>query len=194
MAIVIRFNPASMNAAQYDSTIRGLEAAGEVAPAGRLFHACYGQGDQLRVFDVWDSMEAFERFGHTLRPLIEQAGIDTGAPEVIPVHNTLAGDAAPAAVTLEFHPVRISAASYDETMRRLDAAGPDALAGLVFHTCYGTGDDLRIFDAWSSAEAPQRFAPSVLFPILAEVGIDPGHPQISPVHSTITGAAAAAAA
>ena len=194
MAIVIRFDPASMNAAQYDSVIRALEAAGEGAPAGRLFTACYGQGDRLRVFDVWDSMESFERFGHTLRPLIEQSGIDVGTPEVIPVHNTLPGEATSGAVTLAFNPVRISAGSYDESMRRLEAAGPDAMAGLVFHTCYGTGDDLRVFDVWSSAEAPQRFAAPVLFPILTEVGIDAGHPEISPVHNTIIGAVAATAA
>ena len=194
MAIVIRFNPSSMDAGQYDSVIRALEAAGEGAPAGRLFTACYGQGDQLRVFDVWDSMESFERFGGTLRPLIEQSGIDVGTPEVIPVHNTLPGDATSGAVTLAFNPVRISASAYDESMRRLEAAGADAFAGLVFHTCYGTGDDLRVFDVWSSAEAPQRFAASVLFPILAEVGIDAGHPEISPVHNTIIGAVEAAAA
>jgi cyclopropane fatty-acyl-phospholipid synthase-like methyltransferase len=68
MAFAIAFRPATMDGAQYDECIRRLEAAGAEAPAGRLYHACHGSGGQLRVFDVWESMEAFERFGSTLSP------------------------------------------------------------------------------------------------------------------------------
>jgi len=49
--------------AQYDECIRRLQIAEAGSPAGRSFHACYGSGDQLRVFDVWDSMKYFEKFG-----------------------------------------------------------------------------------------------------------------------------------
>jgi hypothetical protein len=42
------------------------------------------------VFDVWESMEAFERFGATLQPILQEIGVDPGAPEITPVHNVLA--------------------------------------------------------------------------------------------------------
>jgi hypothetical protein len=89
MAFAFSFKPAAMDSAQYDECIRQLEAAGAGAPAGRLYHACHGSGDQLRVFDVWESMEAFEQFGPTLGPILQALGVDPGTPEVTPIHNIL---------------------------------------------------------------------------------------------------------
>jgi hypothetical protein len=74
MAIAISFTPASMNTEQYDECIRRLQTAEAGAPAGRSFHACYGSGDQLYVFDVWDTMESFEKFGETLMPIFVDIG------------------------------------------------------------------------------------------------------------------------
>lgn len=91
MAIGIYFNPESMNAAQYDDTIKRLEAAGAGKPAGRLYHACFGSGDKLQVFDIWDSQAAFDKFGETLMPILQQVGLDPGQPMIEPIHNTIAG-------------------------------------------------------------------------------------------------------
>jgi hypothetical protein len=91
MAIAVIFTPKSMNAGQYDALIKGLDEAGAGAPEGRLYHLCFGTGDQLRVIDVWESGETLERFGQTLMPIAQQAGVDTGQPEVSPVHNTIQG-------------------------------------------------------------------------------------------------------
>jgi len=91
MAIAISFTPVSMNVAQYDECIRRLQIAEAGAPAGRSFHACYGSGDQLHVFDVWDSMESFEKFGQTLMPILKDIGIDAGQPDVKEIHNLIKG-------------------------------------------------------------------------------------------------------
>jgi hypothetical protein len=91
MALTFRFTPASMNATQYDEVISKLEAAGAGAPTGRLYHACFGTGDQLRVLDVWDSRESFDHFGQTLMPILQQVGVDPGQPEVLPVHRVIPG-------------------------------------------------------------------------------------------------------
>ncbi|HEY7215261.1 MAG TPA: hypothetical protein VIC28_11560 [Thermoanaerobaculia bacterium] len=91
MAFAISFKPASMDAQRYDETIRRLEAAGAGAPAGRLYHACHGEGSDLRVVDIWESMETFETFGQTLMPILQEIGIDPGQPEIRPVHNTIVG-------------------------------------------------------------------------------------------------------
>ena len=89
MALAYVFTPASMNSRQYDETIRELDKAGAGAPPGRLFHACYGSGDQLRVFDIWESEETFTRFGATLMPILQRIGVDPGQPQVSPIHNTI---------------------------------------------------------------------------------------------------------
>jgi len=90
MAFAIAFKPAAMDGAQYDECIRRLEAAGAGAPEGRLYHACHGTGNQLRVFDIWDSMEAFQAFGPTLGPILQAIGVDPGSPEISPIHNVVA--------------------------------------------------------------------------------------------------------
>jgi hypothetical protein len=91
MPIGIYFNPASMNAAQYDEVTRRLEAAGAGKPAGRLHHACFGSGDKLQVFDIWQSQQDFDAFGQTLMPILQQIGLDPGQPAVEPVHNLILG-------------------------------------------------------------------------------------------------------
>jgi uncharacterized protein YlbG (UPF0298 family) len=44
---------------------RDLERFGEVLhnQPERRFHVCYEDGDHYTVVDVWESLEAFERFG-----------------------------------------------------------------------------------------------------------------------------------
>ncbi len=77
MAIAVLFTPKSMKASQYDEVIKRLEKAGAAAPTGRLYHACFGNSNQLHVFDVWDSMEQFQKFGETLVPIMKELGAVT---------------------------------------------------------------------------------------------------------------------
>jgi hypothetical protein len=41
------------------------------------------------VFDVWTSQAAFDKFGKTLMPILQQLGIDPGKPTVMPVHKVI---------------------------------------------------------------------------------------------------------
>jgi hypothetical protein len=91
MAYVFHFSPATLTASKYDEIMKRLEAAGAGAPAGRLYHACYGSPERLRVFDVWDSPASFDRFGETLMPILQEIGFDPGTPEVVEVHNVVMG-------------------------------------------------------------------------------------------------------
>ena len=91
MAISVYINPVSATAAQYDEIIRRLDAAGAGKPAGRLYHACFGTGDKLQVFDIWESQQAFDKFGETMVPIVQEVGIDLGQPMVEPVHNLIQG-------------------------------------------------------------------------------------------------------
>jgi hypothetical protein len=90
MPFVFHFSPEAMSSQQYDEVTRQLQAAGFGAPQGRIHHTAYGPDSALRVFDVWESQEVFERFGQTLMPILQAAGVDPGTPDVAPVHNIIA--------------------------------------------------------------------------------------------------------
>ena len=91
MALGIYFAPASMTPEQYDDCIRRLEKAGAGKPPGRLYHACFGSGTKIQVFDVWESQAAFDKFGQTLIPILQQLGVEPGQPQVSTIHNIIKG-------------------------------------------------------------------------------------------------------
>jgi hypothetical protein len=91
MPFVVRFVPKSMSTQKYDEVIQRLDAAGAGSPKGRIFHVAFGPHDALRVSDIWDTRENFDRFGQTLMPILQQVGVDPGTPEFTETHNIIAG-------------------------------------------------------------------------------------------------------
>jgi hypothetical protein len=89
MAIGVYFAAAAMSAAKYDECIKALKKAGAGNPAGRSYHAAFGPKDKLMVFDVWTSQAAFDKFGKTLMPILQQIGLDAGQPAVMPMHKVI---------------------------------------------------------------------------------------------------------
>jgi len=89
MAIGIYFAPPSMSVAQYNECIALLRKAGAGNPAGRSYHAAFGPADKIMVFDVWTSQAAFDKFGRTLMPILQQLGLDAGQPSVMPMHKVI---------------------------------------------------------------------------------------------------------
>jgi hypothetical protein len=91
MPFVVRFVPKNMSSQKYDEVIKRLDAAGAGSPQGRIFHVAFGSPDELRVSDIWDTQENFERFGQALMPILQDVGVDPGTPELIETHNIIAG-------------------------------------------------------------------------------------------------------
>ena len=87
MAIGVYIHSGSMTTAQYDQVNAELEAAGEGRPAGRTFHCAFGPADNLMIFDIWDSQQEFDEFGKVLMPIVQNAGLDLGKPDVMEIHN-----------------------------------------------------------------------------------------------------------
>ena len=71
MAIIVHFSPSGLDKSKYDDAIRRLEQAGAGSPPGRLYHCFYDSGGALKVVEVWDSQQSFERFGQTLMPILK---------------------------------------------------------------------------------------------------------------------------
>ncbi len=80
----------------------------------------------------------------------------------------------------------MSAAKYDEVIKKLAAAGQGNPKGRLYHVCYGDPNDLHVTDVWDSMENFQAFG-QTLMPILQSLGIDPGQPRVNPVHNVIKG-------
>ena len=91
MAYVVRFTPSEMTEEKYDEILRRLDAAGAGDPTGRAYHVCFKADGKLRVSDIWNSKEEFERFGKTLMPILNELGIDAGQPTFLEVHNQIKG-------------------------------------------------------------------------------------------------------
>ena len=89
MALGFYFAPAALTAEKYDECIKLLRKAGAGHPKGRTYHASFGPSDKLIVFDVFTSQAAFDQFGRTLAPILQQLGIDPGAPQVMPIHKII---------------------------------------------------------------------------------------------------------
>src|SRR5260370_41603242 len=70
MAIGVYFPEGNFTAKQYDEAVKKLEEAGAGMPKGRLYHASFGDPNNLQIFDVWASQEGFDKFGEKVRPIL----------------------------------------------------------------------------------------------------------------------------
>jgi hypothetical protein len=65
---------------QYEAARQQIDWEGDT-PDGAMFHVAWFEGDGLRVIDIWESEEAFQRFGEErLMPGVQEVGIQ-GQPE-----------------------------------------------------------------------------------------------------------------
>ena len=88
MSIVVRFHPMNLTAMQYDDVVRREEDTGKFPPDGRDYHVCFGTDGDLRVSEIWDSVEQLQAYGEVLMPILADAGIQFSAePEVFEVYN-----------------------------------------------------------------------------------------------------------
>jgi len=89
MAICVYFVPVSMNAGQYEQAVKLIAEAGQGAPAGRLYHVCFGDGDKLQVVDVWRSQAEWDDFSQVVAKAAEQLGMEIASINIEPVHNII---------------------------------------------------------------------------------------------------------
>jgi hypothetical protein len=97
MAIGVYFNFADTTVDQYDEACRRLNdgqpmrSLSDWPDGGCLEHAAWQEeSGALNIFDVWESPEAFERFGEKLMPILAEVGITSAEPHVVQLHNFVA--------------------------------------------------------------------------------------------------------
>lgn len=88
MAITVLFDCSEDTLDQYN---QAFELAPELAnQPGRLHHACVSSGSGFLVVDIWESEDAFARFGEALGPVLDKVGLHP-VPDVRAVYRIIPG-------------------------------------------------------------------------------------------------------
>jgi hypothetical protein len=92
MAVVAVFQGPTLTRERYEASIRELtggrgrvERPSDWPVEGLLLHVAGETANGFRVIDVWQSEEAFQRFGEALAPIMEKLGLNE-QPEIYQVH------------------------------------------------------------------------------------------------------------
>ncbi len=87
-------------------------------------------------------------------------------------------------VLIRFSPPSLTAEQNDQAVRRLTEEGVFPADGLDYEICFGAEGKLKVSQVWDTREQLAAFGER-LQPILGELGIDPGEPEILEVHGVI---------
>ena len=100
----------------------------------------------------------------------------SGAPTVMDDRAT--------SVLVRFTPASVTTEQYDETIQRLEKSGDWLPEGLEFHVAFESGGKFRVSEIWDSREQFDAFGER-LMPVLKDVGIEPGKPEMLEIHNII---------
>jgi heme-degrading monooxygenase HmoA len=74
----------------HGSGVRAFGCADGLVPLeGLLFDAGVGEGDDFFTISVWESPEAYDAFASGFKEAVGAAGLEGGAPQILPVHHTI---------------------------------------------------------------------------------------------------------
>ena len=89
-------------------------------------------------------------------------------------------------IVVRFHPAAMTAAQYDDALRRHEDAGIEfPPEGMSSHVCFGSDGDLHVSEIWDSQEELEAYGQR-LMPILADAGIEfSREPESFEVHKLV---------
>ena len=87
-------------------------------------------------------------------------------------------------IVVRFAPTSMTAEQYDEAVRHLEESGDFPPEGMDYHVCFGADGKLRVSEIWDSREQLAAFGEH-LMPVLAEIGVEPGEPEVLDVHNIV---------
>ena len=87
-------------------------------------------------------------------------------------------------ILVRFAPASLTQEQYDASVRRLEQAGDFPPEGMDYHVCFGSDGSLRVSEIWDSREQWEAFGER-LMPVLAEIGIVPGEPEVIEVRNIV---------
>lgn len=152
---------------QYDRVMERMQLGDEL-PQGAVFHAAGASGDDLRVVDVWESDEAFQRFADSeIGPHTAAEGI--APPQITRIEVNEVRDARELGDEVAFlQVVRLPGIDRDafEAADAQIVSGDEVPAGLVFHVNGPEGDDWVVADVWASKDVRDTFLAERIQPVM----------------------------
>jgi hypothetical protein len=96
MAVGVLFDLPDVTAAQYDDLTtkltsgRGQRNLSDMPVKGLRSHVAGQTPNGWRVGEVWESEDAFNKFGAVLMPLLREFKVPQVKPQIFPIHNHIA--------------------------------------------------------------------------------------------------------
>lgn len=87
MPVAVHICPDHMSKDDYKRVIGDLEKEGVREPEGRLYHAAYGEDDDVQMFELWRSQEDFDAHSDKLFATLQGTGVNVDRVDVQPVHS-----------------------------------------------------------------------------------------------------------
>jgi hypothetical protein len=87
-------------------------------------------------------------------------------------------------VLIRFAPTSMTTQQYDEADRKLGDEGNWPPDGMEYHVCFLADGNVRVSEIWDSREQLDTFGQR-LMPVLQDVGIEPGSPEILEIHNIV---------
>ena len=84
--VIVQFTFPDLSTNTFDKSWEEIRKLGHSNPKGLLHHVAGVQGNNLIVCDVWESIEAFNKFGEILMPVLNKVGFPNIKPIITPVH------------------------------------------------------------------------------------------------------------
>jgi hypothetical protein len=101
---------------------------------------------------------------------------------IVAIGSLLPSEEVVMSVLVRWVPPSLTAEQYDEAVRRLEQGGAFPPDGLDYHVCFKVDGNYRVSEIWDS-EGQLRAFGERLMPVLSEVGIDPGEPELLEIHN-----------
>ncbi len=87
-------------------------------------------------------------------------------------------------VLVRFTPESVTTEQYDESIRRLQEGGDFPPEGMDYHVCFLADGKVRVSEIFDSREQLDAWGQR-LMPLLAEIGIEPGEPEMFEIHNIV---------
>jgi hypothetical protein len=82
--IGVYIRPKAMSEEQYKTIDEKVRSAG-AETKGMKLHSCFGEGQGIAIFDVWESREDFDAFAAVLGPIVAAEGVEPLEPMFVPM-------------------------------------------------------------------------------------------------------------
>lgn len=159
------------------------------APRGLVYHWCAPAGGGLRVCDVWETREDFERFAQEkIGPIGSKHGFAAPALEITLVHEMIVGRDTRhtgCGIFADFDgDTQWLLRKIDEVSARMNVTA-DPPEGLVFHWAVDAARGVRVIDHWRSREDFERFVQTRLGAAMQSVNVPQPRTTFFNVYNTI---------